>query len=59
MQSPTMQNIQLGLVSFRGQYQNQWNLIMAGSVLAILPILIIYVAGQKYFVGGAATSGMK
>ena len=59
MQSPTMQNIQLGLVSLRGQYQNQWNLIMAGSVLAILPILIIYVAGQKYFVGGAATSGMK
>jgi multiple sugar transport system permease protein len=59
MQSPSMQNIQLGLVTFRGQYQNQWNLIMAGSVLAILPILIIYIAGQRYFVGGAATSGMK
>jgi len=59
MQSPTMQNIQLGLVSFRGQYQNQWNLIMAGSVLAILPILIIYVAGQRYFVRGIATTGMK
>jgi multiple sugar transport system permease protein len=59
MQSPTMQNIQLGLVAFRGQYQNQWNLIMAGSVLAILPILIVYVAGQRYFVRGIATTGMK
>jgi multiple sugar transport system permease protein len=59
MQSPSMQNIQLGLATFRGQYQNQWNLIMAGSVLAIVPILIIYVAGQRYFVGGIATTGMK
>src|SRR6202022_950285 len=59
MQSPDMQNIQLGLVTFRGAYQNQWNLIMAGSVLAIIPILLIYVAGQRYFVGGIATTGMK
>jgi multiple sugar transport system permease protein len=59
MQSPNMQNIQLGLVAFRGQYQNQWNLIMAGSVLAILPILIVYVAGQRYFVRGIATTGLK
>jgi multiple sugar transport system permease protein len=59
MQSPNMQNIQLGLVAFRGQYQNQWNLIMAGSVLAILPILIVYIAGQRYFVRGIATTGMK
>jgi multiple sugar transport system permease protein len=59
MQSPNMQNIQLGLVTFRGAYQNQWNLIMAGSVLAILPILIVYIAGQRYFVRGIATTGMK
>jgi multiple sugar transport system permease protein len=59
MTSPNMQNIQLGLVQFRGQYQNQWNLIMAGSVLAILPILIVYIAGQRYFVRGIATTGMK
>jgi multiple sugar transport system permease protein len=32
---------------------------MAGSVLAILPILIVYIAGQRYFVRGIATSGMK
>src|ERR1700716_4227420 len=59
MESPNMQNIQLGLVPFRGAYQNQWNLIMAGSVLAILPILIVYIAGQRYFVRGIATTGMK
>jgi multiple sugar transport system permease protein len=59
MQDSTMYNIQLGLVTFRGAYQNQWNLIMAGSVLAILPILLVYVVGQRYFVRGIATTGMK
>jgi len=59
MQSSEMFNIQLGLVTFRSVYQNQWDLIMAGSVLAILPILIVYVAGQRYFVRGIATTGLK
>jgi multiple sugar transport system permease protein len=59
MQSSEMFNLQLGLVTFRGQYQNQWDLIMAGSVIAILPILIVYVAGQRYFVRGIATTGLK
>jgi multiple sugar transport system permease protein len=59
MQTTSMFNIQLGLVTFRGQYQNQWDLIMAGSVIAILPILIVYIAGQRYFVRGIATTGMK
>jgi len=59
MQTSNMFNIQLGLVTFRQVYQNQWDLIMAGSVIAILPILIVYVAGQRYFVRGIATSGLK
>ena len=59
MQTPDMFNIQLGLASFRGVYQNQWDLIMAGSVIAILPILIIYILGQRYFVQGVATTGLK
>src|ERR1700682_3296233 len=59
MQSREMFNIQLGLTTFRSVYQNQWDLIMAGSVLAILPILVVYIAGQRYFVRGIATTGMK
>ena len=59
MQDATMFNIQLGLTTFRSVYQNQWDLIMAGSVLAILPILLVYLVGQRYFVRGIATTGMK
>lgn len=59
MQTSNMFNIQLGLATFRSVYQNQWDLIMAGSVIAILPILVVYVAGQRYFVRGIATTGLK
>ena len=59
MQTPNMFNIQLGLSAFKQVYQNQWDLIMAGSVVAILPILIVYVAGSRYFTRGIATTGLK
>lgn len=36
-----------------------WNLVMAGSVIMVLPILLIYVLGQKYFVQGIVTTGLK
>jgi multiple sugar transport system permease protein len=36
-----------------------WNLVMAGSVVMVLPILIIYFLGQKYFVQGIVTTGLK
>lgn len=36
-----------------------WNLVMAGSVVMVLPILLIYALGQKYFVQGIVTTGLK
>jgi multiple sugar transport system permease protein len=51
--------VQLGLRSFVGQYDAQYAMIMTGSVLSVLPILIIFLLGQRYFVRGIATSGMK
>ncbi|MFI9582634.1 carbohydrate ABC transporter permease [Streptomyces sp. NPDC052236] len=51
--------VQLGLRSFVGQYDAQYAMIMTGSVLSVLPILVIFLFGQRYFVRGIATSGMK
>ena len=51
--------IQLGLRSFVGQYSAQYSLIMAGSVISVIPILIIFLFGQRYFIQGIATSGTK
>ena len=59
LRSPSLWTIQLGLKSFVGQYNAEDALIMTGSVLSVLPIAIIFMLGQRYFVEGIATSGLK
>ena len=51
--------LQLGLRMFIGQYSSEYGLIMAASVVALIPVLVVFLALQKYFVQGIATSGMK
>lgn len=56
--SETMRTLPVGLAAFQGQYSIQWHLLMAGSVIAVLPILVIYIIGQKWFVRGITLTGM-
>lgn len=57
--SEDMQTVQLGLAIFRDRYLTQWDLLMAGSVTAVLPILIVFFFAQKYFIQGITLSGLK
>jgi len=51
--------IQLGLRTFIGMYSSQWNLLMVAALTAVIPVLIVFFIGQKYFVEGIATTGLK
>ncbi len=51
--------ISLGLAIFRGGYGTNWVAIMCASTLAVIPALLLYLIGQKYFVEGIALTGMK
>lgn len=51
--------VQIGLRSFVGMYDAEYAMIMTGSVLSVLPMIIVFLAGQRYFVRGIATSGLK
>ncbi|NUP68063.1 MAG: carbohydrate ABC transporter permease [Nonomuraea sp.] len=51
--------VQLGLRSFGGQYDAEYAMIMTGAVLSVLPIAVIFLLGQRYFIRGIATSGLK
>jgi len=51
--------IQLGLRTFIGVFSSQWHLLMAAAILAIIPVLIVFLLGQRYFVEGIATTGLK
>lgn len=59
LNSDTKFTIQLGLASFRNSFSTRYDLIMAGSMLALIPILIIYIVCQKYIVKGIVMSGLK
>lgn len=59
LRSPELWTIQIGLKSFIGQYNAEYALIMTGSVLSVLPIAIVFLLGQRFFIQGIATSGMK
>jgi multiple sugar transport system permease protein len=47
------------LSSMSGQYGTQYNIMMAGSLLSIIPILIVYICLQKYFKAGLTAGGIK
>lgn len=54
-----LRTIQLGLRTFISQYNAEYAMILTGSVLSVLPIAIIFLLGQRYFVEGIATTGLK
>jgi multiple sugar transport system permease protein len=49
----------LGIFQFRTQFYTQWPELMAASVIAIIPIALIYVFFQRYFVAGVTAAGVK
>lgn len=49
----------LGMSTFRGQYKTDWGLLMSGSILVMIPIVILYVAFQRFFIEGISTTGLK
>jgi multiple sugar transport system permease protein len=51
--------VQLGLAEFTTQYQTNWPPLMAGSIIAILPIFIVFIAFQRYFIAGVTAAGVK
>lgn len=59
LNSQSKWTLQLGLNSFMGQIANQWNLLMAATVMVLLPVLLMFFFLQRYFIKGIAMTGMK
>lgn len=54
-----LKTIQIGLRMFISQYSAEYGLIMAASVLTLIPVLVVFLSMQKYFVQGVAATGIK
>ncbi|MEA2519916.1 MAG: multiple sugar transport system permease protein [Chloroflexota bacterium] len=51
--------LQAGLVNFQGQYSAEYGLLMAGTVVAAVPVLIFYVLAQRFVIQSVASAGVK
>ena len=59
LNSSSNYTLALGLQTFTTMYGTDYNLMMAASTIVLLPILIVFFFGQRYFIEGVATSGLK
>ena len=54
-----MKTLPLGLSYFLGQYTVYWNLLMAGTTIALVPVLVVFFFAQRYFIEGITLTGLK
>lgn len=59
LNTPERFTVPLMLSQFRGQYATEWTMVMAGSVIAVVPVLIVYIIFQRQIIQGIATTGLK
>jgi multiple sugar transport system permease protein len=57
--SPSLYTLPLGLGQFSQQNRTVWDLLMAGSVISLAPVIVVFLVFQRHFIQGIATSGMK
>lgn len=57
--STGMKTLPVGLASFQGQYNTDWTMLMAASLIVLAPMLIVFLFNQRYFVRGIVMSGLK
>lgn len=58
-QQEEAKTVQLALQMFKGTTSTHWNWLMAGTLLTMIPVVIVFLCAQKYFVAGIAHAGMK
>ena len=57
--SPDVMTVQLGLTTFQSAHFTNWPVLMAGTLISQLPVLLLFLLGQRYFVSSIATSGIR
>ncbi len=56
---PELRTVQLALAEFQEQFTSSWQLLMAAVVIATVPVVLLFLAGQRQFIRGIAATGMK
>ena len=56
---PELRTVQLALAEFQEEFTNNWSLMMAAVVIASIPVIILFLIGQRQFIQGISTTGIK
>ncbi|MFN6558256.1 MAG: carbohydrate ABC transporter permease [Nostoc sp. ChiSLP01] len=56
---PELRTVQLALAEFQEQFTNSWPLMMAAVTIATVPVMVLFLIGQRQFIQGIATTGIK
>ncbi len=56
---PELRTVQLALAEFQEQFTNNWPLMMAAVTIATVPVMVLFLIGQRQFIQGIATTGIK
>ncbi|MNJ47732.1 Trehalose transport system permease protein SugB [compost metagenome] len=56
---PAKRTLPIALANFQGQYTTQWGVVFEGSLIAILPIIILFLFLQRYFIAGITAGAIK
>lgn len=59
LNSDQMKTVQVGLAAFQYNYNTNYGPLMAGTIIAILPVLVLFIFAQKYYIQGIAEAGIK
>lgn len=54
-----LMTLPVGLAMLHGRYTTEWSMVMAGAIISVVPIILVYLAAQRAFVRGVALSGLK
>ncbi|MGD2180376.1 carbohydrate ABC transporter permease [Lusitaniella coriacea] len=56
---PELRTVQLALAEFQEQFTNSWSLLMAAVIIATIPVVVLFLLGQRQFIRGIGTTGIK
>lgn len=57
--SEALKTLPLGLSGLRGVQYTEWNMVMAGTAISVIPTILLFIVGQRYFQRSVAITGLK
>jgi multiple sugar transport system permease protein len=56
---PAKRTLPVAIASYQGQHGTDWGLVFAASLIAIVPVILVYISLQRYFTAGITTGAFK